>query len=63
MEKKNNLEDFSEDEEIDREEDEDLEELDKILLKTQENFRSGNESVNKYDSSPGEILNEYQDFN
>ena len=47
----------------DEEDNEGPEDLDEILIKTQENFRTGNESASKYESSPKEILRDYDEFN
>jgi len=45
------------------EDDEGIEELDTVFIKTEQNFRMGNESSSKYDFSPKEVLDEYQEFN
>ena len=58
---KNNLDEEINDE-IDREEN-GPEDLCDMLNKTEIMFRQGNNSVNKYDLSPKDILDEYQDFN
>jgi len=56
---------LEEDEEEDRrnEEDNGPEDLDKTLIRTQTEFRLGNESASKYEFSPKNILDDYADFN
>lgn len=52
-----------EEDEILEEEEEGPEDLDKMLMKMQTNFRTGNESASKYAPSPEESLREYEEFN
>lgn len=47
----------------DEEDNEGLEELDKTLIRTQQEFGMGTEDSKKYESSPEDILKDYQDFN
>jgi len=43
-------------------EDEGIEDLDKTLIRAQNNFRTGNESASNFEYSPKEILDEYISF-
>lgn len=67
LQSKMNLGNLTEDENVQEENNEDIEhenpeDLVDIMRKTERNFKTGNESINNYDLTPAEILDEYKEF-